>query len=180
MWSRQNKGVESRIQRDAERERVSRRDAQTELLRKSRLYDQLARGRTELSRRDEEEIMVDFSRKRAEYGSDSESDGERKQQRGASSDGSVDPWVEYVDEFGRSRTLRRSQLPPNTRRTDSGTYVLTGGDEEGGGDGLWSSDMDRERRRAEWEEEAMADIDNSRPMHYDASKGALVANCTHC
>ncbi|PWN36245.1 uncharacterized protein FA14DRAFT_122029 [Meira miltonrushii] len=91
------------------------------LERKAKLYDQLQRGKTGgLSEEKFQNSLVDWDRKALASTSDEE---EQEQDRNAEdhrkqnlADSSDDPLVEYEDEFGRTRTARKSELPRHVHR----------------------------------------------------------------
>lgn len=121
---RPNKGVSSRAARDeaiqsstttslpaSERElERSRRKMQQ----KAKLYAQLKRGDAGI----EQEGLVDFDRKWAEEGSDArDSSSEDEEEAGDGADG--DEVIEYEDEFGRTRTGKRSEVEREQRRAQA-------------------------------------------------------------
>ncbi|KAI9266889.1 hypothetical protein BDA99DRAFT_506897 [Phascolomyces articulosus] len=122
IWARQNKGVNSRAQRDQvqhleEVEGHSLARSREALERKAKIYEEM---RTRVRREDEsedEDTLIDFDRKYWEEHElqnrkqENANDKKRSQKSTDSEDDEDDPWVEYEDEFGRSRTVRRSQLP---------------------------------------------------------------------
>ncbi|KAI9497431.1 hypothetical protein BDB00DRAFT_881657 [Zychaea mexicana] len=121
VWARQNKGVNSRAERD-QVQRLEEVDSQSyarsreALERKAKIYEEM---RTRARRDDEsedEEALIDFDRKFwEEYNKRSrkstDSDDDRSKDSNNDDDDDDDPWVEYEDDFGRTRTVRRSQVP---------------------------------------------------------------------
>ncbi|OBZ91188.1 hypothetical protein A0J61_00758 [Choanephora cucurbitarum] len=109
VWSRQNKGVNDRNQRDmqvlpaVESDVLARSREQLE--KKARFYEAMQSGQFEYDPEDEDNILVDFDRKYLE-----EKDAEKKSRKKKRVE-EEDPWVEYEDEFGRTRVVRKSQLP---------------------------------------------------------------------
>ncbi|KAI8375143.1 hypothetical protein BD560DRAFT_392837 [Blakeslea trispora] len=110
VWSRQNKGVHDRNQRDAQVLPAVESDvlarSREQLEKKARFYEALQSGRVEYDPEDEEHMpLVDFDKK---YMEDRTKERSKKKRRTEQDD---DPWVEYEDEFGRTRVVRQSQLP---------------------------------------------------------------------
>jgi hypothetical protein len=62
------------------------------------LYDKILKGKVELTEKEAENVMVDFGLK-DDYESESSSDREED----------LNEWLEYTDEFGRTRAIRRSE-----------------------------------------------------------------------
>ncbi|GAA5811801.1 hypothetical protein MFLAVUS_005246 [Mucor flavus] len=121
VWSRQNKGVDARNQKDA----IQRLDvvehnvlakSREQLEKKARIYEDLRSGKYKNDDYNDEEKgpLIDFDRKYMQEQElenqkrDSEKKRKRKRQEEEEED---DPWVEYEDEFGRTRIVRRSELP---------------------------------------------------------------------
>ncbi|KAG8968603.1 hypothetical protein FRC03_006723 [Tulasnella sp. 419] len=119
MWMKKNKGVADRMARDREMEALSKPTAESariKLEKKAKIYEQLKRGRTGgLTEKQFDAILVDFDEKSREldyYSSDSDDVDESLTVPKDSYEESVDdPIVEYQDEFGRTRTARRSEVP---------------------------------------------------------------------
>ncbi|CAG8467480.1 22368_t:CDS:2 [Racocetra persica] len=153
LWERQNRGVNERSQKD-ELEIVEAPTLEASRIvmeRKAKLYDQLKK--TGIS--DEklaEEILVDFDRKALEHISDDDEDKTNTEN---------DPWIEYTDEFGRTRMARKSQVPKEESSPPS--TLLPG---EGEAEDI--SAMEQERRL--WEEAALEELKNGGPLHYDETK----------
>ncbi|GAB5589993.1 hypothetical protein Unana1_04893 [Umbelopsis nana] len=105
VWARQNKGVAGRAGKDAkvELEDVGGHTLEASraaLQRKAKLYDEMRKRKRYNDDSDDENQLIDFDRKQV---SDSDNESE--------TDGKDDPWVDYVDEYGRTRTVRQSQVP---------------------------------------------------------------------
>ncbi|KIJ51205.1 hypothetical protein M422DRAFT_26635 [Sphaerobolus stellatus SS14] len=120
VWVRQNKGIDARNARDAEWAKASKDEvelAKEALERKAKQYEKLKRGKTGgLNDAQFEALMVDFDRKAEEEGYDSESSEDRDESLAVPqkpNDYEEDPVIEYNDEFGRTRTARRSEVPRN-------------------------------------------------------------------
>lgn len=137
VWTRQNKGINERNQRD----KVSQlEDVQSDVLqrsreqleKKARLYEAMRAGGFDADEEQDDEKMplVDFDKKYFQ-----ERDLERQKEEAAAArkkrrhndkqDDDNDPWVEFEDEFGRTRIIRRSELPSTEqqqRRSDDSDY----------------------------------------------------------
>ncbi|KDN44194.1 hypothetical protein RSAG8_05667, partial [Rhizoctonia solani AG-8 WAC10335] len=77
-WARENKGVRDRARRDAELDQISKptlESARAKLERKAQLYDQLQKGKAELSEKQRESLLVDFDSR--DSGNDTESSDDR-------------------------------------------------------------------------------------------------------
>lgn len=153
------------------------------LQRKAKLYDKLKEERgPDLGGRADEDVLVDFVRKAYEAKEDSDSDGRpgkrKRTNEKAPVDDDLDPWVEYLDEFGRTRIARRSQvpaLPPQPQQALAKGFVKAG-QTAGTSDepALLSKDMMIERERQEWEQSAQGELaagaGTSAPRHYDSNR----------
>ncbi|CAG8588502.1 5534_t:CDS:2 [Paraglomus brasilianum] len=153
IWSRQNKGVAERATRDKvvldEVEGSSLEASRKAMERKAKLYDKLRKHGIE----DDtlaEEVLVDFDSKPRDDSSDADEGAEKKDDQSVN-----DPWVEYVDEFGRTRVVRKSELPEDLP-SQSGFSNSSSEDEE-------DSRIDEEQRR--WEQAALSEL-KSGPTHY--------------
>ncbi|KAI9033552.1 hypothetical protein CLU79DRAFT_714438 [Phycomyces nitens] len=110
VWARQNKGVQSRSQRDAPVLEAVESDvlvrSREALERKAKIYDEMSRqvNRDE----DDEDVLIDFDRK---YWQQREMGSKKSQKRKQVEEDEDDPWVEHEDEFGRTRVIRKSQIP---------------------------------------------------------------------
>ncbi|RKP22469.1 hypothetical protein SYNPS1DRAFT_25773 [Syncephalis pseudoplumigaleata] len=158
VWTEQNRGVAARNAQDARataEDAVNLENSRKALERKAQLYNKLQHDAST-----SDALLVDFERKRWEQpndvtdasGSDASSDSEEAHDvHGATSTASDDPdaWVDYTDEFGRTRTVRRRDMPAVHRREEDATDD---------GAGLVSADMRREQERLRWEEEARAEV----------------------
>ncbi|KAI9318816.1 hypothetical protein BX666DRAFT_2026237 [Dichotomocladium elegans] len=123
IWARQNKGVSSRSQRDQvqhieEVESQSLERSRAALERKAKIYDQMRKRVRHGSDDDDDDddILIDFDRKYWEERKREEKESDPKRRKDSKEeekeeDEDDDPWVEYEDEFGRTRTVRQSQLP---------------------------------------------------------------------
>ncbi|KAF1805824.1 hypothetical protein V8B55DRAFT_1488411 [Mucor lusitanicus] len=132
VWTRQNKGIHERNQRD----KVARlEDVQSDVLqrsreqleKKARLYEAMRSGEA-LDAYDEEQDeekkpLVDFDRKyfqerdlERQKEAAAAAAAQKKRKRHDDDDDEDDPWVEFEDEFGRTRIIRRSELPSTEQR----------------------------------------------------------------
>ncbi|KAI0244110.1 hypothetical protein L0F63_001822 [Massospora cicadina] len=123
--------------------------SQISLERKSKIYDRLTREAPEFDEMDEEQL-IDFERKKME--------GLKQPAEGSSQPFfKDDPWVEHVDEFGRTRIVRQSEAR-ELQKSD--------------GEILFDNEMDsavkREEERLEWERQRAEK--NKGPIHYDANE----------
>ncbi|KAJ3744373.1 hypothetical protein DFH05DRAFT_1398235 [Lentinula detonsa] len=114
-WSLSNKGVQARAARDVrELESVSQptlENARISLERKSKKYTQLIQGKTAgLNEKQMEALLVDFDAKGIDSNWESDSDDVDESLTVPTHDGD-DPMVEYIDEYGRTRTARKSEVP---------------------------------------------------------------------
>jgi Domain of unknown function (DUF4078) len=78
--------------------------SRTALQRKAKIYEEMRKRRRYNDSDDDENQLIDFDSRPF---TDSDGEGDDDEDK---SDGD-DPWVDYEDEFGRSRTVRQSQLP---------------------------------------------------------------------
>lgn len=82
-------------------------------------------------------------------------------------------WVDYIDEFGRTRRCLRRDLPSQRRAAQEDPYrgqapwgsgAATG--HPGAAPDLMSADMRREREREEWEDQARQEVLHG-PIHFE-------------
>ncbi|PWA02692.1 hypothetical protein BB558_001175 [Smittium angustum] len=160
-----NKNVFERNKRDLEQQESSKEKKTWEyskmrLADKAVLYEELQSGRIifkeELNENEKkllENSNVDFETKSVANILSKGKNGETAE-KGELEMGSVlmeeDPWVEYLDEFGRTRTVRKSQVPKV---------------EEFYENELVSESMEVEMERQRWEKEAM--LSKSVEDHYN-------------
>ncbi|KAI8096344.1 uncharacterized protein BX664DRAFT_323715 [Halteromyces radiatus] len=123
----QNRGVEERARRDKatyagnEEEVDILEKSRIALERKAKIYDTLQRQHQQLNNLDDVEnsdLLIDFDQK---YFQQRDYDTSRKKKVIDKEEErhSSDPWVEYEDEFGRTRVVRQSQLPRPRSRSPS-------------------------------------------------------------
>ncbi|KAJ3815564.1 hypothetical protein EV368DRAFT_81778 [Lentinula lateritia] len=122
-WSLPNKGVQSRAARDlVEHESVSKptlENARISLERKSVKYHQLLKGKTAgLTEKQYDALLVDFDAKGIDSKWESDSDDVDESLTVPVPNNEDDPMIEYVDEYGRNRTARRSEVPRLAKRDD--------------------------------------------------------------
>ncbi|KAJ3865288.1 hypothetical protein EV359DRAFT_39083 [Lentinula novae-zelandiae] len=122
-WSLPNKGVQSRAARDlVEHESVSKptlENARISLERKSVKYHQLVKGKTAgLTEKQYDALLVDFDAKGIDSKWESDSDDVDESLTVPVPNNEDDPMIEYVDEYGRNRTARRSEVPRLAKRDD--------------------------------------------------------------
>ncbi|KAI0768051.1 hypothetical protein BD413DRAFT_137370 [Trametes elegans] len=116
-WAKENPGVQARAARDIELETISQptwESARAKLERKVQWYKDESRGKTgRLSDKKREELLVDFALKPPDphFQSDSEDEDESLTVPVPPQEEQDDPVMEYQDEFGRTRTARRSEIP---------------------------------------------------------------------
>ncbi|KAI9304122.1 hypothetical protein BJ944DRAFT_90911 [Cunninghamella echinulata] len=124
-WIKQNKGVEQRAKRDRENGVINPEEqdailkSQEALKRKAKLYEsyqqQIQPSDEDFS--DDENMLIDFTQKYMQEdklkdkGKKKNVYANEKEKEELSDD---DPWVEYLDEFGRTRVVRQSQLPSSS------------------------------------------------------------------
>ncbi|KAJ7650324.1 hypothetical protein FB45DRAFT_819514 [Roridomyces roridus] len=172
VWTRQNKGVESRASRDIELEAISKptlESARAALERKAKIYDKLKKGQTGgLNDKQYESLLVDFdSKPMDDYESDSDDVDESLEVARPPPGDEDDPIVEYEDEFGRLRTARRSEVPRDLLRAkehDEDEYEVIRNPV--GHFPVYQPSADR---IAQIEKE-QADANNPLGVHYDATK----------
>ncbi|KAL1918708.1 uncharacterized protein VTP21DRAFT_2730 [Calcarisporiella thermophila] len=108
-WARRNRGVESRAQRDYSLREPDEEDyiekSRLALERKSKIYEKMSQME-DLPENAAEELLVDFERKMWE-----QDDTINDLENARDNDEEADPLVEYQDEFGRTRKIRKSQVP---------------------------------------------------------------------
>ncbi|KAI8905673.1 hypothetical protein DFJ77DRAFT_206229 [Powellomyces hirtus] len=163
-----NKGVEQRAKRDAEEAPTLNSTLEASwvaLQRKSKIYDKMAREGAGGDENDEE-TLVDFLYKNAS------DDQALQQQVELVEEDDEDAWVEAVDEFGRTRIVRRSQVDNLGLRFVKGASGDAAADDNDQGDTptLLSGDMRQEMERQEWEREAEQELATGAPGHFDSRR----------
>ncbi|TRM65105.1 hypothetical protein BD626DRAFT_547363 [Schizophyllum amplum] len=111
-WLRANKGVKARAERDLQMEALDRptlESSRARLEEKARMYDKLKRGQTAgLDTAQYDALLVDFDAKGYQAHSDDEDESLTIPRV---PDEANDPIVEYVDDLGRTRSARKSEVP---------------------------------------------------------------------
>ncbi|KAF9056721.1 hypothetical protein BDP27DRAFT_1395015 [Rhodocollybia butyracea] len=113
-WLRQNKGVKDRAARDVfEDLDPSVTEANRNIMKKkARQYRKLMQGKHGgINEQQRAELLVDFESKGISWESDSEDEDESLTVPVPPPNDEDDPIIEYVDELGRTRTSRRSEVP---------------------------------------------------------------------
>ncbi|KAJ3105057.1 SAM domain and HD [Phlyctochytrium bullatum] len=184
-----NPGVQQRAAKDEQESTTEHNSLQASwvaLQRKAAEYDKLKKkaeagedlgedGDSDHDAKDPDKtLLVDFVEKTAQvqkskptskrkpFDSDDDDDDDGKEDE--------DPWVETVDQFGRTKIVRKSQA--DAMRMASGFVKSSGnqaekGDADDDGPTMVSADMRMQQDRENWEAEAREDIT---PLHYDVSK----------
>ncbi|KAG2209330.1 hypothetical protein INT46_000543 [Mucor plumbeus] len=125
VWTKQNKGVDERNQRDKVKQLEAVQGdvlqrSREQLEKKARLYEAMQSGEFNVDEMDDEKMpLVDFDRKyfqereleKQKEEAASENKRKKRKQNEKDGDDDNDPWVEFEDEFGRTRIVRRSELP---------------------------------------------------------------------
>ncbi|KAF9046933.1 hypothetical protein BDZ89DRAFT_1007557 [Hymenopellis radicata] len=169
IWARSNKGVHERAGRDAQLEAISQptlEKASAALARKSKIYDKLRRGKTGgLSEAQIAALQVDFdSQPLGKWEPDSEDEDESLTVPTATND-VEDPMVEYMDEHGRTRSVRQSEVPRqylNEEPDDDADVIYNPINHFP----VYEPSADRVKKI----EEALAAETQSPEVHFDASK----------
>ncbi|KAI9270872.1 hypothetical protein BY458DRAFT_510025 [Sporodiniella umbellata] len=123
IWSQQNKGLEARKERDRQLEEVEGDvliRSREQLEKKAKIYEAMKSGQfTEYEEDEEKAPLVDFDKKYLQERQldeiREETERKLKKRRQEEAD---DPWVEYVDEYGRTRTVRQSQVPVSVEQDE--------------------------------------------------------------
>ncbi|KAI9102591.1 hypothetical protein DFS34DRAFT_609749 [Phlyctochytrium arcticum] len=157
-----NIGVEHRAKKDEQE--LAALDPSIEsnwiaLQRKAKLYDQL-RKESDLGKdREDPDSLVDFLQKSLEDKEKGNTTPEVRDVLGDDEDND-DPWMEAIDEFGRTRIIRKSQASElGLKFTKAGGGSVS--EDTSDGPSLLSDDMRMEMEREEWE----------RRMREEESKG---------
>jgi len=164
-----NPGVEARNARDLAQTTDESVDGKlaaswVSLQRKAAIYDKM-----QAEDYDDSELLVDFVRK-STHKVDSVDELDKQDK---------DPWVEYTDEFGRSKVVRKSQVPAESIESQAASFGLRGqsfvkssgiNSAEAADTGeqvrdMHSRDWDREEERLRWEQQVQSET-----LHYDAKK----------
>lgn len=153
IWNQRNKGLEKRSKFDQSEGRVTSTleeqdaiiESQKSLEKKSKIYENFLKEGAEFDEMDENQL-IDFEQKRWEQPNPTIVDESFIS----------DPWVEYEDDFGRTRTIRQSELR------------LIQATEDRASPDLPSDEIIRQQERFEWERKRKEEAKG--PLFYDADK----------
>ncbi|XP_055965912.1 coiled-coil domain-containing protein 174-like [Sorex fumeus] len=182
IWTKQNAGVSSRAEKDAEEkieEQKTLDKAREKLEEKAKLYEKMTQGDF-IDEEVEEMYLVDFNQKimdrHRENGAPAAhrpaGDREDEEEERLSEKDIPPPqdpseeWVDYVDSLGRSRRCMKKDLPHllELDKNLQGRLFLSPANEKS----LLSEDMRKELQRQEWEEEEREALKRPMgPIHYE-------------
>lgn len=193
IWSKQNAGVSSRAEKDAEQkleEQKTLDKSREKLEEKAKLYEKMTKGDF-LDEEVEDMYLVDFTQKIIDKRKEMEvlgatRDSRIKEERDAAvaaanddddveefSEKDIPPpqdpseeWVDYVDSLGRSRRCMRKDLPSllEMDKNLQGRLFVSPANEKT----LLSEDMRKELQRQQWEEEEREALKKPMgPIHYE-------------
>lgn len=156
IWNQKNKGLDKRSVFDKTGGRVTSTledqeaifESQKSLEKKSKIYESLLKEGAEFDEIDENQL-IDFEQKKWEQPVPISSNK-------FSENFISDPWVEYEDGFGRTRTIRQSELR------------LIQATEDNGSPDLPSDEIIKQQERFEWERKREEEAKG--PIFYDADK----------
>ncbi|KAG2133647.1 uncharacterized protein EDB93DRAFT_859841 [Suillus bovinus] len=176
VWSRSNKGVQNRAQRDIELEEVSKvtiESGRAVLERKAKIYEKLRKGKSGgLTEKQYEALLVDFDSRgpgdQFESDSDDMDESLTVPQQPQDDD---DPIIEYEDEFGRQRTGRKSEVPRHLLPRSEDTEPIPDEDK----DVIYNPVnyfpvFEPSAERVQAVQDAYSEDNNPLSSHYDASK----------
>ncbi|XP_060622217.2 coiled-coil domain-containing protein 174 isoform X1 [Anolis sagrei] len=180
IWTKQNKGVSDRAEKDAEQkieEQQTLDKSRQKLEEKALLYEKMTKG--DFPDEETEDLyLVDFTQKIIDKHREVQelcaNDAARKaaeKEEERLSEAEIPPpqdpteeWVDYVDSLGRSRRCMKKDLPHLLQMDKE----LQGKREMTGEKTLLSEDMRRELQRQEWEREEEEALRRPMgPMHYE-------------
>ncbi|KAH9902782.1 hypothetical protein C8Q73DRAFT_634712 [Cubamyces lactineus] len=174
-WAKANPGVHARAARDIELEEISKptlESARAILERKARVYDKLRKGKSGgLDDKQYGALLVDFEQKGIDphYSSDSDDVDESLTVPVPPEGEEDDPIMEYLDEYGRTRTARRSEIPrerlprPEEDEEDFDPYVIHNPVDH-------FPVYQQSEERAEEIKRRLAEESKPPTIHYDASR----------
>ncbi|XP_021493909.1 coiled-coil domain-containing protein 174 isoform X1 [Meriones unguiculatus] len=183
IWIKQNAGVSSRAEKDAEQkleEQKTLDKAREKLEEKAKLYEKMTKGDF-LDEEMEDMYLVDFTQKIIDKRKETEvhsasRDSQNAEERDDDEEFSEkdipppqDPseeWVDYVDSLGRSRRCMRKDLPDllEMDKNLQGRLFVSPANEKT----LLSEDMRKELQRQQWEEEEREALKKPMgPIHYE-------------
>ncbi|XP_058421714.1 coiled-coil domain-containing protein 174 isoform X1 [Diceros bicornis minor] len=184
IWSKQNAGVSSRAEKDAEQKTEEQKTldkSREKLEEKAKLYEKMTKGDF-IDEEVEDIYLVDFTQKIIDrhkemeaFGAnrDSRKAGERDDDEENLSEKDIPPpqdpseeWVDYVDSLGRSRRCMKKDLPDllEMDKKLQGRLFVSPANENT----LLSEDMRKELQRQQWEEEEREALKRPvGPVHYE-------------
>lgn len=139
--------------------------SRTMLEKKAKLYEQMASGSV-IPDADNEELLVDFDQK------STLSYNHRTSSSRSEIHKNEEDLVEYQDEFGRTRLIKRKNLPEDIKKNNQKESDLYDPVENWSkNNDLLSEDMKREIERREWEDETRQEMDEpnnaKNKVHYE-------------
>lgn len=139
-------------------ESVALQKSREMLEKKTQLYNQLCKGRAVIDPENQDDLLVNFDLK-ARQEEENESEEEM---------------VEIEDEFGRTKRVPKSSLPP--KNTETRTEDQTGTEKWSMSSGLLSEDMKREIERRNWEQETEEELQQNKSLnvHYENVKNGEI------
>nr|XP_056712530.1 coiled-coil domain-containing protein 174 [Euleptes europaea] len=182
IWTKQNKGVSDRVEKDAEQkieEQQTLDNARHKLEEKAKLYEKMTKG--DFPDEETEDLyLVDFTQKiidkqrevrelcaneAARAAAEKENEDERlSEMEIPPPQDPTEEWVDYVDSLGRSRRCMKKDLPHLLQMDNE----LQGKRQVSEEKTLLSEDMRRELQRQQWErEEEEAMKRPVGPIHYE-------------
>ncbi|KAF7481360.1 hypothetical protein GHT09_007372 [Marmota monax] len=185
IWSKQNTGVSTRAEKDAEQRAEEQKTldrAREKLEEKAKLYEKMTKGDF-IDEEVEELYLVDFTQKIIDKRREMEASGAARESRNTAerdeedderlSDRDIPPpqdpgeeWVDYVDSLGRSRRCMRKDLPGllEMDKNLQGRLFVSPANEKT----LLSEDMRKELQRQQWQEEEREALQRPvGPLHYE-------------
>ncbi|XP_007517138.1 coiled-coil domain-containing protein 174 [Erinaceus europaeus] len=192
IWSKQNAGVSSRAEKDAEQKAEEQKTldrAREKLEEKAQLYEKMTQGDF-IDEEVEDLYLVDFTQKvidrhreagvlgagrdtSRDAGRDASRAGDRADEEETLSEKDIPPpldpseeWVDYVDSLGRSRRCMKKDLPQlleMDKRLQGRLFISPANEKT-----LLSEDMRKELQRQQWEEEEREALQRPvGPVHYE-------------
>ncbi|CAH7169423.1 coiled-coil domain-containing protein 174 [Phodopus roborovskii] len=184
IWTKQNAGVSSRAEKDAEQkleEQKTLDKAREKLEEKAKLYEKMTKGNFP-DEEVEDMYLVDFTQKIIDKRKEMEVLGATRDSQNTEEKDDDDEeffekdipppqdpseeWVDYVDSLGRSRRCMRKDLPDllEMDKNLQGRLFVSPANEKT----LLSEDMRKELQRQQWEEEEREALKKPMgPIHYE-------------
>ncbi|KAM7335229.1 hypothetical protein ACRRTK_005706 [Alexandromys fortis] len=183
IWTKQNAGVSSRAEKDAEQkleEQKTLDKAREKLEEKAKLYEKMTKGDFP-DEEVEDMYLVDFTQKiidkrkemevldatrESENAEERDDDEEFSEKDIPPPQDPSEEWVDYVDSLGRSRRCMRKDLPDllEMDKNLQGRLFVSPANEKT----LLSEDMRKELQRQQWEEEEREALKKPMgPIHYE-------------